>query len=181
MTIPWPQEVIWPAGLHEHATRLIGYIQNALLHIQCEDQPVPTDQVRKMMMATMSLIAKAQRTSDMTSVHNKINIIHTEVTQNADGTAEELATIKEELKSLTISMQEGITAGREATVAAKEAAEIGKIVAGMTRDIKNKGTQHQAGVPASYAAAAARGALAASTYSTQSVEYLLLQFSVRLS
>jgi hypothetical protein len=47
---------------------------------------------------------------------------------------------------------------------------VGKVVAGMTREIKNKGPQYQAGIPSSYAAVAAQGALAASTYNTQSVK-----------
>ena len=75
----------------------------------------------------------------MTSVHDKINTIHTEVTQNAGGTANKLAKIRDELKSLTANVQKGIAAGQEATVAAKEAAEVGKAVAGITRDIRNKG------------------------------------------
>jgi hypothetical protein len=105
----------------------------------------------------------------MSSVFDKIKTIHTEVTRNADGTGKELATMREELKSLTENVQKGVKAGQEATAAAKEAAEVGKTVAGMTRDIKNKGIQHQAVTPMSYAAAAAHGAMAASTYSTQNV------------
>ncbi|KIV98779.1 uncharacterized protein PV09_09476 [Verruconis gallopava] len=58
-------------------------------------------------------------------------------------------------------------AGETATVAVTEAAEVGKTVAAMARDIKSKGTQHQIGGPISYAAAAAHGALIANTYSTQ--------------
>ena len=171
MAIPWPEEVIWPVGLHEHATRLSGYVQNVLLHFQRETHAVPADQVIKVMMATISLITKVQRTPDMSTVHDKIRGIHTEVTQNANGVAKELAAMRDELKSLTNNVQTGALASQEASAAAKEAAEVGKTVAGMTRDIKNKGIQHQAGMPMSYAAAAAaaHGAVVASTYSTQNV------------
>jgi hypothetical protein len=105
----------------------------------------------------------------MSSVHDKIKGIHTEMAQNAGGVAKELATMKDELKSLMTTVQNGTTASQEAKVAAKEAADVGKMVAGMTRDIKNKGIQHQAATPMSYAAAAAHGVMAASTNSTQNV------------
>merc|ERR1711981_932223 len=109
------------------------------------------------------------RTPDVTAVYNKMVIMRTEMTQSANGTAQEIQNIKEELKSLTANVQKGIAAGETATVAATEAAEVSKTVAAMARDIKNRGTQQQTGGPMSYAAAAAHGALAASTYSTQNV------------
>merc|ERR1711881_523674 len=132
MTIPWPQEVAWPASIQEHATRLTGHLRNVLLHLDREkNQPVPPEEMRAVIMATLTLVG--------------------------------------ELKSLTANVQKGIAAGETATVAATEAAEVSKTVAAMARDIKNRGTQQQTGGPMSYAAAAAHGALAASTYSTQNV------------
>jgi hypothetical protein len=121
-------------------------------------------------MASLSLVAKAQRTPDMTTVHDRMRTTHTEMTQNTEGMAKELATIKEELESLTTGIQKNITMGEEARDAAREATEVGKAVAGMTREIKNKGPQHHAGIPASYAAAAAPAALAVGTYDTESIK-----------
>jgi len=120
-------------------------------------------------LATVSLVGKIARNPDMTAVHHKMDVIHVELSQSANGTAKEIQNIKEELKSLTANVQKSITAGEEATAAAKEAADVGKTVAGMTRDIKNNGTQHPTGAPMSYAAVAAHGALAASTYNTHNV------------
>ena len=170
MTIPWPQEVAWPASIQEHATRLTGHLRNVLLHLDREkNQPVPPEEMRAVIMATLTLVGKVTRTPDVTAVYNKMVIMRTEMTQSANGTAQEIQNIKEELKSLTANVQKGIAAGETATVAATEAAEVSKTVAAMARDIKNRGTQQQTGGPMSYAAAAAHGALAASTYSTQNV------------
>lgn len=171
MTFPWPQEADWPIGLHEHAAQLTKHLRDALLHLDREkDQPVPPDRVRMMVMAALSLVVKAQRTPDMTTVHDKIRTIHTELNQNAEGTAKELASIREELRNNMTGIQKSITIGEEAKTAAKEATDVGKTIAGMTREIKNKGPQYQAGTPTSYAAVAAQGALAASTYNTQRVK-----------
>jgi hypothetical protein len=124
-------------------------LKNVLLHFQRDTQPVPAEQLIKMKIATLSLISKVQRTPDMTSVHDEINTIHTEVAQNAVRKAKELATIEEELKNLTANVQKGLAASQKAPVAAKEAAEVGKMVTGITRDIKNKDMQHQTGAPTS--------------------------------
>jgi len=168
MTIPWPQEVEWPIGLHEHATRLTGYLRNALIHLESgQAQPVPPDQVKTMIMMILSLIVKAQRTPDMTTVFDQLRIMHTEMAQSTNGTDKGMTDIKEELKALTTGIQKSIMVGEEAKIAAKEATEVSKTVAGMTRDIKNRGQQHQASMPMSYAAAAAQGGLAASIYNAQ--------------
>jgi ribosomal protein L20 len=141
-----------------------------LLHIEREkDQPVTSEEMRTVVMATLTLIGKVARIPDMTAVYQKMTIIRTELSQNANGTATEIQNIKDELKSLTAGVQKGITTGEAAAAAAKEAAEVSKTVAGMARDIKNRSTQHQTGAPISYAAVAAHGALAASTYNTQNV------------
>jgi hypothetical protein len=125
--------------------------------------------MRTVVMATLTLIGKVARIPDTTAVYQKMTIVRTELSQHANGTATEIQNIKDELKSLTAGVQKSITAGEEATAAAKEAAEVSKTVAGMARDIKNKSTQHQTGAPMSYAAVAAHGALAASTYTIQNV------------
>ncbi|KIV98429.1 uncharacterized protein PV09_09750 [Verruconis gallopava] len=96
-------------------------------------------------MATIDLVGKVSRTPDMT------------------------ANIKEEVKNLTANVQKGTAASEAATVVAKEAAEVGKTVAGMARDIKNNGTRHQTGAPMSYATAAVQGALAAGKYNVQNL------------
>lgn len=141
-----------------------------LLHIERErDQPVTSEEMRTVVMATLTLIGKVARIPDLTAVYQKMTIIRTEISQNANGTTTEIQNIKDELKSLTAGVQKGITTGKEAAAAAKEAAEVSKTVAGMARDIKNRSTQHQAGAPMSYAAVAAHGALAASTYNTQNI------------
>lgn len=68
--------------------------------------------------------------------------------------------VKKELRSITASLQKGITMGETATTAAMEAAEIDKMAAGMARDNGINGTQHQAGAAMSHGAVAARGTLA---------------------
>ncbi len=118
-------------------------------------------------MTMLPLVAKAQRTPDMTTVHDQLRIMHTEMAQNTKETAKEIAYMEKELKVMTMDIQKSITVGEEAKIAAKEATEVCKTVAGMTRDIKNKGPQYQASRPLSYAAAAAQGGLAASIYNTQ--------------
>jgi hypothetical protein len=118
----------------------------------------------------LSYIAKAQRIPDMTTIHDKLNAIHTEQDQTAKDTTKELASIKEELKRNMTSVQEGITAAKQAGTAAQEATDISKTVAGIAREIKNKAPQYQAGTPTSYAAVAAQGGLATSIYNTQSVK-----------
>ncbi|KIV98864.1 uncharacterized protein PV09_09390 [Verruconis gallopava] len=123
--------------------------------------------MRTVVMAAISLVGKVMRTPNMTAVHQKMSTIYTEMTANANSTVKEIYNIKEELKNLVVKVQKGITVGETATVAATEAAEVGKTVAAMARDIKNKGTQHQTGGPMSYAAAAAHGALIINTHSTQ--------------
>ena len=59
--------------------------------------------------------------------------------------------------------------GEEATIAAREVAEIGKTVTGIARDIRNNSIYYQAGLPRSYAAIIARGTLAVSIYNTQNI------------
>ena len=168
MTIPWPQEVVWPTELHEHATQLTKHLRNALLYLESEQAtPVPPDQVKAIITTMLPLIAKTQRTPDMTTIHDQLRIIHTEMTQDTKETVKEIAEVKGELKALRKDTQKNITVGEEAKTAAKEATEVGKTVAGIASDIKNKGTQFQTGIPMSYAAAAARGGLATSTYSVQ--------------
>lgn len=141
-----------------------------LVHLEREkDQPVTSNEMRTVLMAVINMVGKVTRTPDMTAVHHKMDVLHTEMAQIANGRTKEIQHIKEELKSLTTNVQKSIMAGKEATTAAKEAAEVSKTVAGMARDIKNTSTQHQAGAPMSYAAVAAHGALAASRYNTQNV------------
>src|SRR5690349_13688225 len=102
MAIPWPREVVWPTGLHEHAAELTKYLREALLYLEREkDQPAPLDRVKMIAMAALSLVGKAQRTPDITTVHDKLRTKHTELNQNAEGTAREFARIREELKNTT--------------------------------------------------------------------------------
>ncbi|KIV98682.1 uncharacterized protein PV09_09538 [Verruconis gallopava] len=115
-------------------------------------------------MAAISLVGKVMRTPDITVVYQKISTIYIEMMVNANGIAKEIYNIKEELKNLAVKVQKGITAGETATVPATEAAEVGKTVTAIARDIKNRGTQHQIGGLMSYAAAAAHGALIANTH-----------------
>jgi hypothetical protein len=170
MMIPWPQEETWPTPVQEHAARLTGHLRNVLLHIEREkDQPITPQEMRTVIMAMLSLVGKVTRIPDMTAVYQKMTVIRTELSQNANGTTAEIQNIKEEIKSLTASVQKSIKAGEEATTAAKEAAEVGKKVADMARDIKDKSIQQQMRAPVSYAAAAAHGALTANTYNLQNV------------
>ncbi|KIV98298.1 uncharacterized protein PV09_09855 [Verruconis gallopava] len=90
-------------------------------------------------MATINLVGKVTRTPDMTAVHNKIAMISADLSQNVNGQTQEIQNIKDELKNLTTNVRKGMAASEAATVAAKEAAEVGKTVAGMARDIKNNG------------------------------------------
>ncbi|KIV98473.1 uncharacterized protein PV09_09718 [Verruconis gallopava] len=123
--------------------------------------------MRTVVMAAISLVRKVIRTPNMTAVYQKMSTIYTEITANANGIAKEIYNIKEELKNLVVKIQKGIIVGETATMAATEAAEVGKTFAATARDIKNKGTQHQTGGPISYAAAAAHSTLIANTHSTQ--------------
>jgi hypothetical protein len=119
--------------------------------------------------STLSFIAKTQRTPDMTTVYDKLHApcAPNKIRPRKD-TAKELASIREELKNNMANVQEGITVAKRAEAAALKATTVGKAVAGMTRDIRNKAPQYQAGTPTSYAAVAAQGGLSASIYNTQS-------------
>jgi hypothetical protein len=68
---------------------------------------------------TLSYIAKAQRIPDMTTVHDKLNAMHTEQNRTAKDTAKDLVSVKEELNNNTASVQEGITAAKQAGAAAQ--------------------------------------------------------------
>ncbi|KAF2187571.1 hypothetical protein K469DRAFT_770724 [Zopfia rhizophila CBS 207.26] len=65
--------------------------------------------------------------------------------------------------------------GEEARAAAREAATVGKTVMEMTREMKIKGLQSQTGIPATYAAVAARGSMPAGIQNTQSLRVLSVQ------
>jgi flagellar hook assembly protein FlgD len=72
-----------------------------LLHIERErDQPVTTEEMRTVVMATLTLIGKVARIPDTTAVYQKMTIVRTELSQHANGTAIEIQNIKDELKSL---------------------------------------------------------------------------------
>ena len=90
MSIPWPHEVIWPIPIQEHAPRLTGHLRNVLLHLDREkDQPVSPEEMRAFIMATLTVVGKVTRTPDMTAVYNKMVIMRTEMTQSANGTAQD--------------------------------------------------------------------------------------------
>jgi hypothetical protein len=87
----------------------------------------------------MSLIAKTKGAPHLTTLHDTMNTMHTEVKAAAKGTAIALESIREELKDTATKIQRSIAIGEEVKTAAKEATDIGKIVAGMAREIMNKG------------------------------------------
>jgi hypothetical protein len=86
------------------------------------------------------------------------------------GMMREMAHDRGDVQNMNTNVQEGMNASKEARKAAKEATDVGKVIAGMTREIKNKGPQHHVGTSASYAAVAVRGVTATGTHNACSVK-----------
>jgi hypothetical protein len=131
---------------------------------------VPPDLVKTIIRGMLSLLLKVQKAPDLTTLHDTVNTMHTDARATAEKKAKAIEAIRKELKSTTVDIQKSITIGEEAKAIAKQAADVSKVVAGIARDIKNKGTQQQAGTPTSYATVAAQSAIAAGTYNAQSVK-----------
>ncbi|KAI3340358.1 hypothetical protein F4824DRAFT_487316 [Ustulina deusta] len=55
----WPQQTAWPTEVREHATYLSKYLQDALRCVeQAQDQPVPANLVKSVILGMVSLVAK---------------------------------------------------------------------------------------------------------------------------
>lgn len=109
-----PQEAVWPIGRQEHATQLTKYLQDTLeCIVRKNDTPIPPDLVISIIRGTLSFIAKTQNTPDMTTVRNKLNIMHTE----QDQIAKEIANIKEEPRRTMAGVQESNLVAKKAKTA----------------------------------------------------------------
>ena len=115
MSIPWPQSVQWPTGLQEHATRLKGYLRNALFHLgQYKDTPVQAGQVAAMTSAMVNLLEKVAVAPDLTEVPNKLHVIHMEMNDMKEEMARELAQVRGNIQNMNTNIQEGTNASKEA-------------------------------------------------------------------
>ncbi|KAF2752483.1 hypothetical protein EJ05DRAFT_422850, partial [Pseudovirgaria hyperparasitica] len=68
MAAAWPQVMVWPTALREHATHLSKHLRDILLNIErSQDQPVPSDQVKNIIMGTLGLVLKMQNNPDVST------------------------------------------------------------------------------------------------------------------
>ncbi|KAI0804889.1 hypothetical protein GGR55DRAFT_305475 [Xylaria sp. FL0064] len=137
---------------------------------QAQDQPIPANLVKSMILGMASLVAKTMSMPDVRSIQETLNIIQTEVKNETNITALTLYEIKDDMERTATKLQEiqeSVKKGNEAKVAAREATEVGRTVTAIVREIKNNGTQNRTAPMPSYAAIASRG-LATSMHNTQS-------------
>ena len=133
MATSWPHEMVWPTTLREH-------LRDTLLRIErMSDQFIPSTHVKNMIMGTLGLLLKVQNAPDFSSIHDVLNIVQTEARAQAGDIRASLEDIKSELGKITESVQTSLGTAEQARAAAKEASEVGKIVAATTRELKSKG------------------------------------------
>ncbi|KAI1288565.1 hypothetical protein F5Y03DRAFT_401726 [Xylaria venustula] len=126
MATSWPQQTAWPTEIREHATYLSKYLQDAFRCVeQAQEQPIPANLVKSMILGMASLVAKTMNMPDVRSIQETLNIIQTEAKNEANITALTLYEIKDDMErtatKLQKEIQESVKNGNEAKVAAKEA------------------------------------------------------------
>ncbi|KAJ3569141.1 hypothetical protein NPX13_g6183 [Xylaria arbuscula] len=99
MATSWPQQTAWPTEVREHATHLSKYLQDALRCVeQAQDQPIPANLVKSMILGMASLVAKVINMADVRSISETLNIIQTQVKIEANITALTLYEIKDDME-----------------------------------------------------------------------------------
>jgi hypothetical protein len=171
MAPTWPQEAPWSPELREHATLFGTYLRQTINSIEREgDQHVPVEPVKMIIRATLALIEKTLRATDYTSIQTTMNSLQAEAKRAALENTKSFESIRKDLKDTMDDTQRGTAASEEAKSAAREAVAIGKSVASIAKEIKNKGIQQIPSMPTSYAAVVAHGAATANTYNTQAIK-----------
>lgn len=176
MAIPWPQGADWSLELREHATELTKYLRDALNCIDhSQDQAVPANLVRTMIMGTLTMISKTLRTPDLTTIHDTLTIMRTEADETARESAKVMEMVRMELRNNAADIKRSITVGEKTRAAAEEASEKGKEIVEIVKELKDKVPRARVHGQMSYAAAAASGMLASGTQSIQRVKAVALQ------
>ncbi|KAI1358911.1 hypothetical protein F5Y08DRAFT_94231 [Xylaria arbuscula] len=99
MATSWPQQTAWPTEIREHATYLSKYLQDALRCVeQAQEQPIPANLVKSMILGMASLVAKTTNMPDVRSIKETLKIIQTEVKNEANITALTLYEIKDDME-----------------------------------------------------------------------------------
>ncbi|KAF2015999.1 hypothetical protein BU24DRAFT_409159 [Aaosphaeria arxii CBS 175.79] len=164
MATQWPQQATWPSAIHEHASRLSTYLEASLTCIErTNNQPVPADLVNTIIHGTVTSILKVQHIPYLSAISDALRILQAEAKATANENAQTFSNIKNELtnsteaaRQFTIATHQNTNIGEEPRAAAKEAAETGKTVLEITREIQTKGMQNQANEPMTYVQPEAR-------------------------
>ncbi|KAI3318589.1 hypothetical protein HD806DRAFT_526081 [Xylariaceae sp. AK1471] len=79
MATLWPCEMAWPTEVLEHATYLTKHLKYGRRCVeQAQDQPVPANLVKSMILRMVSLVAKPQNMPDVRSIQETLNMIRNE-------------------------------------------------------------------------------------------------------
>ncbi|KAI8956692.1 hypothetical protein F5Y11DRAFT_361494 [Daldinia sp. FL1419] len=142
MATTWPQEMAWPTEHRKHAARLNKYLKEALLCIErSNDQPVPQELAKTMILGTLSLLIKLQNIPEISSIQATLQTAQTKAKADAEQTKQSLAEIKEEMRSTKTIMQQSLTEIQKNKTATREATEIGRTVMAMVREMKSTEAQ----------------------------------------
>jgi hypothetical protein len=120
MATPWPQQPAWLTPFHEHATRLIIYLQGALTCIdRSNSQPVPAGLAKNIIHGTLTFILKVQHAPDLNTVCDALRILQIETKTSSKHTTQSLTAVKDELKNTTEAIR-GIATNIQQNVKAWE-------------------------------------------------------------
>jgi hypothetical protein len=111
-----------PLEFREHATELTKYLRDTLNCIdRSQGQAVPANYVRTMITGTPTMISKALRMPDLTTVQDALNIMQTETKDRAEETANVIEIVRMETSNNAADIKRSITVGEETKAAAREA------------------------------------------------------------
>ncbi|KIV98500.1 uncharacterized protein PV09_09693 [Verruconis gallopava] len=157
MATPWSQEVTGPTNLRERVLEITKQLSDTLQVVEREKE-IDRKQLSKALKSALLALAKIKDTPDVASLEEKVDRLRTEIVKGWKSIDEAFRHLREDIEATKANTQAAVTVGKEAKTAAIEALDIGRTV------LRNKGT-HQQQAMASYAAVAAKGATAISTYS----------------
>jgi hypothetical protein len=101
MVTPWPQQSAWLTPFHEHATRLIIYLQDALTCIdRSNSQPVPAGLVKNIIHSTLTCILKVPHAPDLNTVCDALRILPIETKTSSKHTTQTLMPSRTNLRTL---------------------------------------------------------------------------------
>jgi hypothetical protein len=127
-----------------------------------------------MIMGTLTMISKALRSPDSTTIQDTLNTMQTEAKERAEETSRAMETVKVELRNNVADIKRSITIGEQTRAVAEEATGKGRKVVEMVMELKHEAPSVGTHGRMSYAAAAANEMPASGTQSTHSVKAVFL-------